>query len=214
MPVEFTCPSCGGHLQVADTAVGLPATCPQCQANFTVPRTSSATVGSPFQRETGDPDDPYAPPQPLTGGVSYTDPASGLVVVTEPMQRELAATHPWVLFMAVLLWIGCALIGIVSLFVFMAALAALVSNAMPGVEMLAAAIYPILAIVYGIFAWRLQQFAGNLRAFGQSNRGEDLLAALRAQKSFWRLAGIIVIAYLCLMIVVFVVAMIWAMMSM
>ncbi len=199
---------------MADTAVGLPATCPQCQASFTVPRTSNATVSSPFQRETGDQDDPYAPPQPLTSGVSYTDPASGLVVITEPMQRELAAAQPWILFMAVLMWIGFSLVCLVSLFVVVALVLSLPGVGPGGLELIGFAFYPITAIVYAVFAWRLQQYAGNLRAFGRSNHGDDLLAALRAQKSFWRLAGIIVIAYLLVIAVAFFGAMIWAMMSM
>ncbi|MBX9790246.1 MAG: hypothetical protein K2Y37_15115 [Pirellulales bacterium] len=172
------------------------------------------THGSPFQVLAGDPGDPYAPPQPLAGDVSIADPESGTVIVTEPMRRELAATRPWVLFMAVVMWLACGLIAMASFFVFMAALMSLSRNQAPGAEILVIVFYPVMAALYGVFAWLLQQYAGNLGAFGRSNRGEELLAALRSQKSFWRLAGIIVIAYLCLIVVVFIGAILWAVLSM
>jgi hypothetical protein len=130
------------------------------------------------------------------------------------MQRELAGAQPWILFMAVLMWIGFSLVCLVSLFVVVALVLSLPGFGPGGLELIGFAFYPITAIVYAVFAWRLQQYAGNLRAFGRSNHGEDLLAALRAQKSFWRLAGIIVIAYLFVIAVTFFGAMLWAMMSM
>ena len=56
----------------------------------------------------------------------------------------------------------------------------------------------IVAIVYGAMAWLLSQYASGIARLLKSRQEIDLETALRAQRSFWRFAGILTLISLIL----------------
>jgi hypothetical protein len=141
-------------------------------------------------------------------------PAEG---VTELMISHLKNTRPWVIFIAVLIVVGAALMalfGVLSM-VGGACLGARGGGASPfrglgggsygaitavaGLIYLGAAVLEIPVIVY------LFRFAGSINSLINSGRAIDLESALRHQQAYWKYVGILsIVAIVIAVIAVFV----------
>ncbi|MBT8200854.1 MAG: hypothetical protein HKN03_04125 [Acidimicrobiales bacterium] len=102
--------------------------------------------------------------------------------------EALAATRPWVRFMAIVAYIGTA-------FVVLSALVVVVASATQdgGGAMFLGLVYLLLAATYFFVARHLMAYATGISAYLASSRVADLNRALKAQTSFWRLVGILTI---------------------
>jgi len=137
-------------------------------------------------------DNNYAPPN------SDVTASSGTGGVTNPMLNALSGTKPWVLLIGILSIIG-------SVFIFIAAARMLAMGSQPGVPggilIGMAVLYlamGVVNIVLGIFLVKYSSAIGRLRITREAG---DLETALLTQKSFWKLAGIIVLLFLIIMVV-------------
>jgi hypothetical protein len=122
-----------------------------------------------------EPSSPYAAPKVQVSSASYDGDGN---VVTAGIKRALAETRPWVLFMSILIFIGCGLAGIGTL-------AALFISPIFGIVYL-----PFIAL-YFFAGYHLFNYANGIKTFLRTSRDGDLQSALTAQKSFWKLVGIV-----------------------
>ena len=102
--------------------------------------------------------------------------------------QTLEKTRPWVRLLAVLAFIGVAFMALAGLFGAIAG----VASGEPSMTILLV-IYPLCALLYlfpAIFMWR---YAERINRFIRDRSLGALEAALDAQRSFWKFAGIMVI---------------------
>ncbi len=126
---------------------------------------------------------------------NYTPPKSDITAgntgdVTNTMLHAMSGTKPWVLLIGIL-----TIILAVFLFIGMAGMFAIGSRAgMPGsIVATLGGLYLVMAVVdtaLGIYLLKYSSAIGRLMI---SRDTADLDAALMAQKSFWKLTGIIVL---------------------
>lgn len=140
-------------------------------------------------------DNPYDSPSTPTIDVGKT---SGNIRTVE----TLRATRPWVMFLAILGFIGSALMvlgGIVG------GLAVISSNP---AGLLMIVVYLVLGLVYLLPSVYLYRYASRIGLYVRDRSERSLNEALTAQMSFWRLVGIItlvmIVLYLGLIILVVV----------
>jgi len=121
------------------------------------------------------------------------------VMVSETALQYLRSTRPWVLFLAVLAFIGTAFMALACLIMFAGAALAPANGKMP------AALFLILGVVYlvmtlffclipAILLVRYSSAISRIPSIGQS----ALEDALAKQKTFWKYAGNFTIAMLIL----------------
>jgi hypothetical protein len=162
----------------------------------------------------------YAAPAavlPYGGGGVGSYGAGGGSGVTARAADLLNQTRPWVLLMAVLTFIGVALIAMAGLFIVLGGL--LGSMGAPrgaGGGMVAGMglvmglfvfAFAALAFFPALYLWRYGSRIGQLRASG---RIEDLESALEAQKSYWKFIGILTVVWLTIQIGFFFIGMLGA----
>jgi hypothetical protein len=193
MPLEIVCESCGCRLRVQDESAGQRVKCPNCSAvmeadavrDTLAPKSPPAPAGT-RPEPTEDPN-PYASPrtpgQHRLPGQHTGEPA----VLTPGIYRAMAETRPWVLFLSVL---GFIIAGVMVLFCLSMAWMSLVSGA-PGVFLVWPVVYLLYAVIYFAGAYYLLLYGRRIGSFRLTNQIHDLEAALVAQKSFWKLIGII-----------------------
>jgi hypothetical protein len=144
---------------------------------------------------------PYAPPQAHAGPMLTDDlPAGG--AVSDAVVEPLRSTRPWVIFLAVLGFIGAGLMVVVGLA--MLAMGRLIPN-VPGAFGL---IYIALGAVYVFPSLHLLRYGSAIARLVRDPRTDLLAVALGHQRSFWKLVGIMTAVLLALYpiaIVVFVV---------
>ncbi|MBN2476762.1 MAG: DUF4339 domain-containing protein [Pirellulales bacterium] len=171
------------------------------------PQQAAAAQGQPFagigkttpqESEPG----PYASPQVSTGDATPVGggPAGGLGVRG---RRALSETKPWVVFLAILGFVIGG-IGVLTGLLFLAASA--VGAGLPGILIgLCAFVGPVITLV---LAYYLFSYGQRIAAYLRTDRPADLEAALTAQKSFWKLAGLVTAVYLgfCVLVMVAVMA--------
>ncbi|CAA9376954.1 MAG: hypothetical protein AVDCRST_MAG64-359 [uncultured Phycisphaerae bacterium] len=143
---------------------------------------------------------PYYPAPPAVlpyqgGGVPV-----GISARTMELLRQ---TRPWVIFFSVLGFLLTGLMLLAGTVVTFAGLATPRGSRMPALVGLVYIAFSAVYLFPALFLWRYGMRIGSLVARGQV---EDLESALEAQKSFWRLSGIIVIAAIVLYFVVIAVA--------
>jgi len=111
--------------------------------------------------------------------------------VTTRTIELLNQPRPWVRLLGILLWIGVALIalGVVG------GLVAGLSRGMPQFLLLAAA-YGLVAILYAVVASKLMRYGRQIELLSLTEEVYELEAALDAQRSFWKLIGIITLVAL------------------
>ncbi len=108
------------------------------------------------------------------------------VASTAGVERTLAETRPWVLLMAIAGFAGAGLGGVGSL---IGLLLSAVALAIPGVLLSL-----VLLATYGLAGWaafHLLVYAQRIQAYVAHGGTAELERAMAAQRSFWRLAGIL-----------------------
>jgi len=118
----------------------------------------------------------------------------------------LSQTRPWVRLIGVLLWIGVVFLVLGALFMVIAGVAAQGAVIAVGLGL----VYGVTAIIYGYFAKLLTAYAACISSLEASETVDDLEAALEVQKNFWRLAGIITVAFLLIYLFIIVFAILGA----
>lgn len=127
---------------------------------------------------------------------------SGEFTVSDNMLESLRATRPWVKFLAILGFIGCGFMVLVSLILF-AGFGAKQEGAMAGFGPMLGAFYLLFVLFYFFPCLYLLRYAGaisRIQAEGQSAM-EDALAK---QKSFWKFIGMMAAIILALELLVLV----------
>jgi GYF domain 2 len=156
------------------------------------------------------PNEAYAPAPPVAAAttyaqpdyapLSYASPGQGVVMASERSLEMLRQTRPWVRFISVLLLIVGALYAVFGVIGLVGAMATSSRNApYMGGQMVAVA---VVSVVYLSAAFYLGKYGTKIRDLLNNRRSEDLEAALDAQRSFWRLVGIMMIVGLGLVVVV------------
>ena len=157
--------------------------------------------------------DPYYAQQSVIG---YQGAGTGDIAVTNIAMGFLQKTRPWVMFFAVLNFLGaglCAIGGIGMLFtgsMIASSGGRRSSAAMSGGGMMAglAIFYFVIAFVGFLLGFFLVRYFSAIGAMLRSRRSQDLEAAMSAQHQYWRLLGIstITLIVLYLVVIVFVVS--------
>ena len=112
-------------------------------------------------------------------------------VITPEVLEALAQTRPWVVFMAVLGFIGAGFLVLVAVGTF----AFGTFNRVPiGGAGFAAILYLGIAAVYLFGSLHLWRYGASIKLMREGYGVHALADALREQRSFWRLAGIVAIA--------------------
>jgi hypothetical protein len=125
--------------------------------------------------------------------------------VTPAMVLALGQTRPWVLFLAIVGFIGAGLmivggLGVAAVMGFAGALAGSAGGELGGMGAAMGlglgALYLAFGVLYlfpSLFLWR---YAAGIRAMLGADPVGGMESALRAQKSFWKFVGIAFIALL------------------
>jgi hypothetical protein len=149
--------------------------------------------------DTRQPDDnPYSAPSPLSsmpGGISPFVESAASEGVTQKTLDLLRQTRPWVRFLSVLGLIASLffLIGTGAVAVTMFS-----GGAPPGFPPFVFLIYIPMALLALMSATYLFRYASRINGLLRDPRPVKLEAALQAQKSFWKLAGIVGLLFLVL----------------
>jgi len=106
--------------------------------------------------------------------------------ITPTITRALAENRPWVMFLSIL---GFLTGGVVSLMGMFMGLAAVMSGEF--IVSIAAAFYVFIAFLYVMASYYLFTYSSKISAFMRGKSTADLENALVAQKSFWKLVGIV-----------------------
>jgi len=196
------CPKCGQ--EIPSDAVDCPF-CGIVVAKFRrtdPPRRESSGAHTPVSESPAQPAvtgalyDPEEPPVFFAAGGAGVGPApaSPHGPVTDAMVEHLSKTAPWVLLMATLLLLGAVVVG------FAAILGAGVAGSAGGSSALAFLPGMISAVLYIVFALQLFNFGQAARRVGQGGGTGTIEQALRYQRSFWRLSGVITLVGLGLLV--------------
>lgn len=151
----------------------------------------------------------YAPPRAVVRDVG-----GGLGLMSDRVVAALRKTRPWVLFLAILGFIGTAftLLAAVMLFLggsFMGS-ADLDGAVMPfgtGFVVAMGIFYLVIAIVYFFAALYLMRYASAIKRAIDSLSVSEMEAALEAQASFWKLAGILALVTIVISILAMILSM-------
>lgn len=131
---------------------------------------------------------------PYVGGGGTSSYDAG---VTERTVTLLGHTRPWVLFLSVFGFImaGLFVLGmVIMLFASMMGPATAGAGSVGPIGVIAAAFYAAGALFFFFLALYLVRYAGRIARLRASRSASDLEAALDAQRAFWRLLGIVVVA--------------------
>jgi len=205
--ITVNCPECQRALQVPAGSVGAQGRCPFCSHVFEIPAgeaapaagagpaPSQSAAAGPAAQAPGAPQaaSPYGPPT----GFGQAPGGRPAQTITAGMAQHLQGTRPWVLFLAILGFIGCGLMVIGGLG--MLALGGMAAGG-PGAGLGAVVCfaYVLVAVVYAVGSYLLYSYASAIKRFRQSGRSGDMEAALSAQRSWWKFVGILTIIALSL----------------
>ncbi|MBK1825995.1 DUF5362 family protein [Haloferula rosea] len=150
-------------------------------------------------------DNPYA--------ASPSDPSlQSHAGVTPAMVEALRATKPWIRFCAILGFICTGFIFLAALFmglgggVMATSLGSSSSSggAMPFAAMSAvfSIVYVLMGLLYLFPSIKLWKYGSRIAELMSSQSSQDLEAALDAQRSFWKLVGILLAVFIALYIAV------------
>lgn len=154
-------------------------------------------------------DNPYS-----SSGVDPISRSEGNVI-TPTLVQALAGTKPWVQFCSIIGFIitGLVLLAGVGMMIggaFMATAGDGGGMGAMGMAPLAlmGVAYLIMALFYFFPSLKLWRYGSHIASFIGSNSMTDLESALEAQRSFWKLAGILIcvgiVLYIIFMVVIFV----------
>lgn len=154
------------------------------------PFAAIGNVSQPSQPEVN----PYVSPgEPVSGFDAPLEPGEG-GTITPRIHTALAQTRPWVLFLAILGFIGGGLMVLVGLIV-IAAGAAVGGRNFAIIQAIICLLGSPFCLVPSYFLFRYGQQIGR---FLRSSGTRELENALTAQKSFWKLVGILMILLMAL----------------
>lgn len=140
---------------------------------------------------------------------SVRDVAGGSGVLTDSIVDSLSKTRPWVLFLAILGFIGAALMALGSLPMLLGSAmmgsmeggdAELGAMAGAGIMIGMGVMYLLIAVIYFMASLYLLRYAGSIKRAVESLGVADLEAALAQQASFWKLVGIMALVFIVMMI--------------
>jgi hypothetical protein len=141
--------------------------------------------------------DPYGANQTL----NYRGVDTAAMGISPLAQTALVQTKPWVRFVAVMFFIGAGLTLVGGLFVMLGS-AMGGSAGMSGIPAAFGFVYVLMSAFYFFPALYLNRYASRIGDLMRTGRMGDLEQALMAQKSFWRLVGIVMLVILCLYAVI------------
>jgi hypothetical protein len=142
---------------------------------------------------------------PMSGSLQAAGPPENSAelgsAVTSRTVEFLRQTQPWVRFLSILAFIWFA--GMIVVTIILLARAAASEELASAIMAAVYGIYALLALPPAVF---LGRYASGIARFRASSEPYDLESAIRAQKSYWRFAGIamlIVLAFCVLSMIVF-----------
>jgi hypothetical protein len=138
--------------------------------------------------------DPYRAPVADLGGVR-SDSAAGNAAVPSEVIELLRQTKPWVTFLAVLGFIATGLMVLGGLFMTVAGGVAGQKGTFPGALGL---LYLAFGIIYVFPSLFLMRYGNAIRQLTTGGGVPALTEAIKQQKSFWRLVGIMTVVVMCL----------------
>lgn len=115
--------------------------------------------------------------------------------VSDHMLESLRATRPWVKFLAILGFIGCALMVLVALA--MLGGVSKMPGAMAGFAPVMGVLYLLFALLYFFPCLYLYRYAGAISRIPESGAAA-MEEALAKQKSFWKFVGMVAAIILAL----------------
>lgn len=133
--------------------------------------------------------------------LSYEGPSSAAMVMTQAAMQSLAGTSGWVRFVAVLHFVYAGFIGLALVFMLIAVVAAPRGGPQVMVLMVPYAIGGAIVLFLGIF---LNRYASGIQQTLSMRRSQDLEAALEAQRTYWRLLGIVILVTLVITVLLVV----------
>ena len=98
----------------------------------------------------------------------------------------LRRTQPWTRLMGIM---GFIMVGFMMVVGIIGGLAGIATGDPTALVLLF--IYPVLALLYIFPALYLVRYSGRIREFVSSGQGQQLEAALDAQRAFWKFVGIL-----------------------
>lgn len=151
--------------------------------------------------------DPYAAPAaPAVAAARSADVPQGAV-------EALRGTRPWVRLIAVLGFLGAAMLLVFGLVVLLGGGASMFGElgAGGGAAMIGLGLmYLLIGLLYFLPCLYLLRYAGRITRLVQGGGAATLVDALEQQRRFWRLVGIYAVAMLVLYGLVFVAAIVFA----
>ncbi len=125
---------------------------------------------------------------------------AGEIVVSENMLDSLRATRPWVKFLAIVGFIICGLMALVSL-AFLGA--GSMKGPLAGIGPTVGVLYLLIVLLYFFPCFYLFKYAGAIARIPENGQ-VALEEALARQKSFWKFVGILTAVVLVLEVVILV----------
>jgi hypothetical protein len=142
------------------------------------------------------------------------DVAGGTGMLTDTIINALKKTRPWVLFLAILGFIGAALMAVMAVPMLMGSammgrlegVDAQELGAMAGAGIMIGmgVLYLVSAALYFMASLYLLRYAGAIKRAVSSLSVGDLEAALGQQASFWKLVGIMALIFIVLLVILLV----------
>jgi len=150
----------------------------------------------------------FAPPQVGGAAAAAVSSPTGVGQFTPKIFRALAETRPWVLLMSILGFIGAGIGAVVSLVYGVFAMLAMSQiGAVGAIFFIGALFMAATTVLYFFAAYHLFRYATQIGLFLRTKASLELERGLAAQKSFWKLTGIVtavgIVLYILLFIVVF-----------
>jgi hypothetical protein len=164
-------------------------------------------VGSTPEEVVVESQHPYLPPASEVGGPSSGISGGGPGGITPGIVDALRKTRPWVLFMGIMILLGCGLMVLGG--IAMMAIGGLFGEAAPFSGLALGLVYLVMAALYLYPAIRLLRYASAIRTIDGPNQAGAIEDALVHQQAFWRFVGLVTVAILALYAVIIVGAIIF-----
>ncbi len=144
---------------------------------------------------------PYDPPASLGPTVGHEAETASGKHHTQRMLEYLRGTRPWVLFIAILGYVGAGFAAIGALAIMAAGTMSGSGRAAEKGLMVGMAVMYLIGAVVGVWwATMLIKYSQSIGRALESDRTPDVEDALLKQRTFWKANGIMAIAYIGLVI--------------
>jgi len=200
MALEIDCRECNTRLRIREEDREKTIRCPTC-SSIVPPEdlTPGSEAASPFSAVSSGPDEPEAVnpyASPTTPVDMAAGPASdGTSGSTHGVRLAMEQTRPWVLFLGILGFIATGIFALVALAGFVMVF---VDNGPMG--LMVCLVYGIIGVIYFAGSYYLFVYGQRIGKFLETDRMSELAHALTAQKSFWRLLGILAVLWIGLVV--------------